>query len=166
MARPLVKIAKKSPRAARPGRVETPRSRRPGRATVFARFVSEEPSAAVKVDVIRAGVRARVVDDMVEYLAVPKRTIFKLLRTPESTAHKLVKDDRTLDSAATERVVRVADITRMAEETFGGRAAATRWLSTANRALAGATPLSMLDTEPGAAEVRRLLSAIDYGGTF
>jgi putative toxin-antitoxin system antitoxin component (TIGR02293 family) len=111
-------------------------------------------------------VRARVVDDMVEYLGVPKNVIFGLLRTPESTAHRLIKDDRRLDPAASERVVRVADITRMAEETFGGREAATRWLKTANLALGGATPLSMLDTEPGTAEVRRILSSIDYGGVF
>ena len=62
--------------------------------------------------------------------------------------------------------MRIADVTRGAEETFGGRDAATQWLKTANLGLAGATPLSMLDTEPGAGEVRRVLSAIDHGGVF
>jgi uncharacterized protein (DUF2384 family) len=32
--------------------------------------------------------------------------------------------------------------------------------------LGGATPLSLLDTEPGAREVRRILSAIDHGGAL
>ena len=103
---------------------------------------------------------------MVEYLDVPKNVIFGILHTPESTAHRLIKDNRNLDAAASERVVRVADITRMAEETFGGREAATRWLKSANLALGGATPLSMLDTEPGAGEVRRILASINYGGAF
>jgi putative toxin-antitoxin system antitoxin component (TIGR02293 family) len=107
-----------------------------------------------------------VVDDMVAYLQVPKAVIFALLHTPESTAHRLIKDNRTLDAAASERVVRVADITRMAEATFGGREPATRWLKIANLALSGATPLSMLDTEPGAAEVRRVLQAINAGGVL
>lgn len=129
-------------------------------------FVYSKAPATVKIGVIRAGVPARVVDVMVEYLAVPKHIIFGILHTPESTAHRLIKNNQTLDSAATERVLRVADITRMAEETFAGRQAATQWLRTTNRALAGATPLSMLDTEPGAAEVRRILSSIDYGGAF
>jgi len=128
--------------------------------------VARDPSAAAKIDTIREGVLARVVDDMVDYLGVPKNVIFALLHTPESTAHKLIKDNRHLDSAASERVVRVADITRMAEETFGGRDRATQWLTSRNLALGGETPLSMLDTEPGAGEVRRLLHSIDYGGVF
>lgn len=134
--------------------------------TVFKSFVSKETPTAKKIDVIRTGVVARVVDDMVEYLDVPKHVIFAVLHMPESTAHKLIKDNRTLDSAASERVVRVADITRTAEETFGRREAATQWLKSANLALGGVTPLSMLDTEPGAGEVRRILSSINYGGVF
>ena len=133
---------------------------------VFRAFVAKETPTAKKIDLIRGGVVARVVDDMVEYLDVPKHVIFGVLHTPESTAHKLIKDNRTLDSAASERVVRVADITRMAEETFGGRPAGVQWLKSPNLALNGATPLSMLDTEPGAAEVRRILASINYGGVF
>jgi putative toxin-antitoxin system antitoxin component (TIGR02293 family) len=132
----------------------------------FETFVLNVTTTAKKIDLIRGGVAARVVDDMVEYLDVPKNVIFGLLHTPESTAHKLIRDNRMLDSAASECVVRVADITRMAEETFGGREPATKWLKTRNRALAGVTPLSMLDTEPGAGEVRRVLSSINYGGVF
>jgi putative toxin-antitoxin system antitoxin component (TIGR02293 family) len=136
------------------------------RAVGFKSIVSKNTAATDKIDVIRTGVAARVVDDMVDYLEVPKNVIFGILHTPESTAHKLIRDNRRLDRAASERVVRVADIIRIAEETFGEREAATAWLKTANLALNGATPLSMLDTEPGAAEVRRILSAINYGGAF
>ncbi len=135
-------------------------------ATVFGAFVSKETPIGKKIEVIRGGVVARIVDDMVEYLDVPKNVIFGVLHMPESTAHKLIRDNRKLDSAVSERVFRVADIARMAEETFGGRGAATQWLKSANRALGGATPLSMLDTEPGASEVRRILFSINYGGTF
>lgn len=133
---------------------------------LFEAFVVNATPTTKKIDLIRGGVVARVVNDMVEYLDVPKNVIFALLHTPESTAHKLIKDNRTLDSAASERVVRVADITRMAENTFGGRGPAIKWLKSTNRALAGVTPLSMLDTEPGAGEVRRILSSINYGGVF
>jgi putative toxin-antitoxin system antitoxin component (TIGR02293 family) len=135
-------------------------------AVVFKTFVVKETSTATKIDMIRSGVPARVVDDMVEYFDVSKSEIFKVLRTPESTAHNLIKDNRPLDAGASERVVRVADITRMAGETFGGREAATKWLKTPNLALDSATPLSMLDTEPGASEVRRILAAVNYGGVF
>jgi len=132
----------------------------------FKTFVSKETPTATKIQIIRSGVLARVVDDMVAYLDVPKNLIFSVLHTPESTAHKLIKENRVLDAAASERVVRVADITRIAEATFGGRGAASRWLQSSNVALGHTTPLSMLDTEPGAAEVRRVLSSINYGGVF
>jgi len=132
----------------------------------FKAFVVRDIPTAKKIDVIRRGVVAAVVDDMVEYLGVPKTVIFAILHTPESTAHKLIKDNRPLDSATSERVMRVADVTRMAEQTFGGRAPATQWLKAANRALAGATPLSLLDTELGAREVRRILASINYGGAL
>jgi putative toxin-antitoxin system antitoxin component (TIGR02293 family) len=150
-------------RAAPSERTPDPRA---GRAAAFRSLVATHTSPAAKIAAIRAGVRARLVDDMVAYLDVPKNVIFGLLHTPESTAHRLIKDDRKLDAAASERVVRVAEFTRIAEESFGGREAARRWLKTANLALGGATPLSMLDTEPGAAEVRRILASINYGGVF
>jgi putative toxin-antitoxin system antitoxin component (TIGR02293 family) len=152
--------------SARPGRPPGLRVAATKDAAGFRSFVFKRIPAARKILAIRGGVRARVVDDMVQYLGVPKNVIFGVLHTPESTAHKLIKDDRTLDAAASERVVRVADIMRAAEEVFGGRQPAAQWLTRANAALGGATPLSMLDTEPGAAEVRRVLSSISYGGAF
>ncbi len=136
------------------------------RALTFRSLVAGDTPTARKIDVIRRGVRARVVDDMVAYLDVPKSAVFTLLHAPESTAHRLIRDDRSLDAAASERVVRVADAVRLTEATFGGRDAARRWLKTPNFALAGATPLSMLDTEPGAREVRHILSSIGHGGAF
>jgi putative toxin-antitoxin system antitoxin component (TIGR02293 family) len=137
-----------------------------GRHGGFSALVERDTPPAAKIDVIRAGVGARVVEDMVGYLDVSKNVVFAVLHTPESTAHRLIREGRTLDSAASERVMRVADLTPIAEHTFGGRQAAVRWLKTPNLALGGPTPLSMLDTEPGAAEVRRVLSAIDYGGAL
>ena len=132
----------------------------------FKGFLARDTSPAKKIQLIRGGVAARVVDDMVDYFHVSKSEIFRILRTPESTAHKLIKDGRPLDAGASERVVRVAEVTRMAEDTFGGREAATQWLKTPNFALDTATPLSVLDTETGALEVRRILSAINHGGVF
>jgi len=161
-------MARRSPRATKKRsavRVARRRIKRPP-ALFFQALLAQETPAAKKIDLIRSGVSARVVDDMVAYLHVPKNDIFKLLRTPESTAHKLIRDNRPLDPGASERVVRVAEITKTAEETFGGREAAAQWLKTPNLALKAATPLSMLDTEPGAREVRRILSAINHGGVF
>lgn len=101
---------------------------------------------------------------MAGYLNLSKGELFSIVRTPESTAHKLIKEDRLLDAGASERVIRVIEIARMANEVFGGSELGARWLKTPNFALNGETPLSMLDTEPGALLVRQILNAIDYGG--
>src|SRR6266498_2486759 len=82
----------------------------------FKAFLAKDTPTARKIELIRGGVTARVVDDMVEYFHLPKSEIFRILRTSESTAHKLIKDGRPLDAGASERVVRVADIARMAAE--------------------------------------------------
>ena len=140
--------------------------RKPTRSIVFKAFVARATPTAAKIDAIRTGINARIVNDMVQYFDVSQNEIFSVLHTPASTAHRLIKAKRPLDPAASERVIRVADITRIAEETFGGHAAAAQWLKTPNLALENATPLSMLDTEPGAGEVRRILSSINYGGVF
>jgi putative toxin-antitoxin system antitoxin component (TIGR02293 family) len=142
------------------------RARKSGFIITFRKFVAKDTPAAIKIEAIRSGITAEIVDDMVRYFDVSKSDIFHVLLTPSSTAHRLVKTNRPLDPAASERVVRVADVTRIAEETFGGHEEAARWLKTPNVALDNATPLSMLDTEPGAGEVRRVLSAINYGGAL
>ena len=103
---------------------------------------------------------------MVDYFQVSKSEIFRILRTPESTAHKLIKDGRPLDAGASERVVRVADITRMAEGTFRRTTSGHAMAEDSKLCPGRCHPLSVLDTEPGAREVRRILAAINHGGVF
>jgi putative toxin-antitoxin system antitoxin component (TIGR02293 family) len=150
-------------------KLKTPKTSKAGRSmshrsTPFKALVAEDRPTGAKIDAIRSGIDARVVNDMVEYFAVSKSEIFAVLLAPASTTHRLIKERRPLDPAASERVVRIAEVTRIAEETFGGPTAAAQWLTTPNLALENATPLSMLDTEPGANDVRRILASITYGG--
>ena len=63
----------------------------------------------------------------------------------------------------TERLSRIALIENEAEKVFGTSEMARDWLTKINASL-GDTPLSMLDTETGAGEVRKILSAVAYGG--
>jgi putative toxin-antitoxin system antitoxin component (TIGR02293 family) len=68
-----------------------------------------------------------------------------------------------LGQTETERLERIALIENEADKIFGQSDKARDWLTKNNEAL-GVSPLSMLDTETGAAEVRKVLSAIAYGG--
>lgn len=61
-----------------------------------------------------------------------------------------------------DRLVRVARVLAAAEETFGSQEKAGAWLRRPTRALAGETPLDLLDTEEGAREVETLLGRIGH----
>lgn len=59
--------------------------------------------------------------------------------------------------------LRLAEIKTLAIETFGSESKANHWLNSANLTL-GDTPMSLAKSENGAVEVKRVLSAIAYGG--
>jgi putative toxin-antitoxin system antitoxin component (TIGR02293 family) len=59
--------------------------------------------------------------------------------------------------------LRLARVARRAAEVFEGSDAALDWLKSPNRALAGETPLTLLDTEIGAESVLDVLGRIEHG---
>ena len=73
------------------------------------------------------------------------------------------KKSRRFRSEESDRLVRVARIGTLAEETLGTRAKAIVWLRMPNRALGGVAPLSRLDTDVGTREVEDLLIRIAQG---
>jgi putative toxin-antitoxin system antitoxin component (TIGR02293 family) len=58
---------------------------------------------------------------------------------------------------------RLGRITTLAVEVLGDAERATRWLQRPNRALGGAIPLALLDTDLGAQQVEHLLGRIEHG---
>ena len=120
-------------------------------------------SVADQIEGIRSGVRAKDLLALAEALDVSQETIFRAVGISPSTAKRKLSKDENLDSATTERLVRVFRIEKLAEDVFGDRDSAREWLRTENLAL-GTTPLSMLYTDLGAQEVSRVLNAIAYGG--
>jgi putative toxin-antitoxin system antitoxin component (TIGR02293 family) len=69
----------------------------------------------------------------------------------------------TLTPEQSDRLVRAARVIAAAEETFGGREKARTWLRRPTAALAGESPLELLDTDEGAREVETLLGRIAHG---
>jgi len=59
--------------------------------------------------------------------------------------------------------LRIDELQILAIETFGTKTMADAWLHNENFAL-GATPISMAESESGLEEVKKVLSAISYGG--
>jgi putative toxin-antitoxin system antitoxin component (TIGR02293 family) len=111
---------------------------------------------------VRRGLPFRAFEAVTANYGLPKASVSVLLRTPERTLMRRKKGARFLADES-DRLVRVARIAALAEETLGQRDKAGRWLQKANRALGGATPLEHLDTELGARQVEQVLGRIGHG---
>lgn len=62
-----------------------------------------------------------------------------------------------------ESTIQFKQLRAFALETFGSESKADQWLNTFHSSLSG-TPLSVAETSTGMIEVKKILSAIGYGG--
>jgi putative toxin-antitoxin system antitoxin component (TIGR02293 family) len=83
---------------------------------------------------------------------LPRRTLVHRKNRHESLTHD-----------ESDRAVRIARLTSLAEEVFGDDAKASRWLRKAKTRFEGRSPLEMLRTEAGARLVEEMLLQLDYG---
>lgn len=87
-----------------------------------------------------------------------------LLNASASTLERRIREKKPLDSVASERLDRIAAVSHLAEEVFESREGAAQWMSRANKALGGISPIMLCETEIGAKQVRRVLHALEWGG--
>jgi len=81
----------------------------------------------------------------------------------DATITRKIKAGGKLGPMESERLARIASVEAEAEKVFDSSELARRWMLEPNLAL-GEAPLSFLDTDTGADEVRKVLAAIAYGG--
>jgi putative toxin-antitoxin system antitoxin component (TIGR02293 family) len=93
-------------------------------------------------------------DEEVYLYIVPRRTLVHRKSRREPLTHE-----------ESDRAVRIARITSLAEEIFGEDAKAARWLRKAKARFDGRTPFDLLRTEAGARLVEEMLLQLDYGFT-
>lgn len=93
-------------------------------------------------------------DEEVYSFILPRRTLVHRKTRRESLTHD-----------ESDRAVRIARITSLAEEAFGDDAKASRWLRKAKARFEGRAPLELLRTEAGARLVEEMLLQLDYGFT-
>jgi putative toxin-antitoxin system antitoxin component (TIGR02293 family) len=105
------------------------------------------PATAVK-----ALVRGGLSDAEVYQLIVPRRTL----------AHRIAKH-QPLSKDESDKAVRVARITAMAEQVFGEPERAWRWLRERKRRFGGKTPIEMLASDAGARLVEEMIGQIEHG---
>ncbi len=92
---------------------------------------------------------------------IPLATLAHVIGLTERTRARR-KKERHLTADESDRLLRVARVATSAEDVLGAQAKAGRWLQNPNRALGGAIPLDLLDTDLGAEEVVTVLDRIEH----
>jgi putative toxin-antitoxin system antitoxin component (TIGR02293 family) len=85
-------------------------------------------------------------------LVVPKRTLAR---------RRSAKELLTIEE--TDKALRLKRVAMLAEQVFGDRAKAHRWLRKPKRELQGETPLAYLASENGARIIEEMLHRIEHG---
>lgn len=101
---------------------------------------------------VKSLVRGGLMDAEAYRLIVPRRTL----------AHRIARHE-PLSKEESDRAVRVARITVLAEQAFGDRERAWRWMRKEKRRFGGRTPIELLATEAGARLVEEMIHLIDDG---
>jgi putative toxin-antitoxin system antitoxin component (TIGR02293 family) len=117
---------------------------------------------AERIGMIRTGVEASYVIFVSKHFGIAQTHIAQLLGTSEATLIRKLKAKAKLGPMESERLARIAMIEAEAEQVFGDADMAKQWMTSDNIAL-GEAPLSLLDTDTGAHEVRKVLASIAYG---
>lgn len=125
--------------------------------------LQDKPRTALDwVAVIRQGIPAASIDSIAKTIRVTKTELAVALGIPERTLARRKKEG-LLTSDESAKLIRLARVVERAEEVFEDMPATIDWLKSPNAALAGETPLSLLDTDIGAESVLDTLGRIAHG---
>lgn len=122
----------------------------------------EVRSEADFVKVLERGVPVSALTELARQEALSPDDVDRLIIPRRTLAHRKAKD-QPLNRVESERAVRVASVTALAEETFANREKAQTWLRRPTAPLGGKRPIDLLDSEPGARVVEQLLYRIGHG---
>jgi putative toxin-antitoxin system antitoxin component (TIGR02293 family) len=87
----------------------------------------------------------------------------KLGLSPRTMAARIAGGRNKLSPDESEKVLRIRHIFKHALRVFGSAKEAREWLMSPAFGLEGQRPIDLLDTEPGGAQVRDYIGAIEYG---
>jgi putative toxin-antitoxin system antitoxin component (TIGR02293 family) len=95
---------------------------------------------------------------------VSDQEIYDLIAPRRTLVHRKSRQE-PLTHEESDRAVRVARVTALAEEVFGEDDKAARWLRKPKSRFDGKTPLALLSTDAGSRLVEEMLLQLDYGFT-
>ena len=114
------------------------------------------------IKMIQAGLPVSVVDSLVRQGILTLVEIERLVIPRRTLAHRK-KKRQPLSREESDRLARIARIMTLAAETLGSQDKAGLWMRRPNRALRGARPLDLLETDGGAQVVEAILGRVSHG---
>lgn len=132
----------------------------------FWRFSSHRESLtdAQRLHQIKVGLPADLIQVVRLAFDLQDRQLETLLNASVSTLERRRREQKNLDPVASERLDRIATLSRLVVVIFETPVTATQWMSAPNKALGGTAPIMLCETEIGAKQVRRILQALEWGG--
>lgn len=131
-------------------------------------YIVREPfvawDLATAAQKVSDGLPVSVLESIRQELGLTLHELSELLSIPVRTLARR-KKEKVLASEVSERAYRTGRLIDIATGVLGSREEASSWVKEPNYALGGATPLSYMNTEPGARLVERVLLQIQYGIT-
>ena len=132
------------------------------RAAIREAFPELGYGVADAVRALREGLPASRADALASALDVPRSKLARLLGVSPPTLARRRRSGR-LGRAESERAYRLGRLVERAVDGFGSAGTGVEWLKRPNWSLGGEAPLDYADTEPGAAEVDRVVGRIEHG---
>lgn len=115
------------------------------------------------VDRLKQGLPYRAVTSLQKNSGLSLESISRAIQAPRRTLDRRKSAGR-LTRHESERLYRLALVCEKAATLFeGDREAARDWLTSPCKALGGATPLAMAETEIGAREVENVIGRLEHG---
>ena len=125
---------------------------------VVVRPIKRQPAGSIAL-------KYAAVENLSEYLNLSAPRVMRLIIANERTAQRR-KEQGALTEEESDRLARVARITRRAIEAFGDEGQAKEWLRRENRMLQGRAPIEWLGTDAGAEAVTDELGRIEFGELY
>jgi putative toxin-antitoxin system antitoxin component (TIGR02293 family) len=126
--------------------------------------ITKEPATPSEwVARIRSGLPAASALAFKKALGLTNEELASVLGVSLRTVARLDPARSHLDAVSGDRLVRSARLYAIAAEVLEDEAAAAQWLKSAQRALGGAIPLELAQTDVGARAVEALLGRMEHG---
>lgn len=113
---------------------------------------------------VRAGIPFKAYNTFVTKFAISSSEQSFLFGIKPRTLTLLRSQKIKLEPLMTDRLVRVARLVGELMELWDDPTRVQTWLRDPNRALAGKTPIQLLDTDPGIRQVENIINRLKYGG--